>query len=100
MGLYKLNGFRFLDGDLQTGSLFVGKDAGSSDTTGAENTLVGSNAGRSVTNHEGNSFFGAYAGSNSTGGRNSFFGQRAGTQIPAALIIQLLDVMRMSVRVI
>jgi len=77
-------------------SIFVGRLAGASNTTGSGNTFVGESAGRFNTNSSNNSFFGREAGllnnggsnnsffgvfsgsANTTGSENSFFGSQAG----------------------
>jgi hypothetical protein len=63
------------------GSVFVGQQAGQSNTTGRENTFVGLSAGVVNTTGEFNTFVGGQAGDhNTTGQNNSFFGQNAGSQ--------------------
>ena len=63
-----------------TQNIFVGRLAGSSNTTGANNAFVGMAAGISNTAGSNNAFFGTIAGGNNTsGGTNSFFGALSGT---------------------
>lgn len=60
-------------------NLFVGIDAGISNTTGDENSFIGKGAGRDNTTGSINSFFGRHAGlKNSSGNENAFFGAYAG----------------------
>ena len=66
---------------LSTGqeNMFVGLDAGISNTTGSANSFFGRSAGASNTTGTGNSFFGRSSGGNTTVGEdNSFFGRIAG----------------------
>lgn len=57
----------------------VGWDTGHSNTTGYYNSFFGADAGHYNTTGNNNSFFGVNAGNhNTTGGSNSFFGQNCG----------------------
>ena len=64
------------------GSVFVGHEAGYSNTTGANNAVVGYQAGRNITTGSRNTTFGYQAimgvAGNVTGDDNSAFGYRAG----------------------
>lgn len=63
-------------------NLFVGWGAGSSMTTGEQNSFFGEHAGFSNTSGLFNSFFGSRSGySNTGGGGNSFFGTRMNSDI-------------------
>ena len=76
---YRIGGSRVIGvtGNL---NLFLGVDAGAANT-GTSNTFVGRFAGTSNTTANGNSFFGALAGRDtSTGVNNAFFGASAGLQ--------------------
>ena len=59
-------------------SIFVGRLAGVSNTTGSGNSFFGDSAGRFNTTTSNNSFFGREAGVLNTAGDNSFFGAFAG----------------------
>jgi hypothetical protein len=60
-------------------SIFIGKDAGLSNTTGTYNTIIGYHAGCCNTTGSDNNFIGRLAGFHNTGGYvNSFFGCGAG----------------------
>jgi Chaperone of endosialidase len=75
---FNLNGFRILSVQ-GIRNLFVGFNAGVSNTTGIQNAFFGGNAGKANTTGRNNSFFGSEAGWVNTEGRlNSFFGNLAG----------------------
>ncbi len=60
-------------------SIFIGKDAGISNTTGSFNSFFGPSSGKSNTTGTDNSFYGQGAGkANTTGEANSFFGSNTG----------------------
>lgn len=60
-------------------NLFVGKDAGISNTNGSGNTFLGTNAGKSNVGGVNNTFLGLEAGlNNTTGIENTFLGRHAG----------------------
>jgi hypothetical protein len=62
-----------------SGNSFFGSGAGFNNTTATNNSIFGSGAGLNNTTGRNNSFFGAAAGqNNSTGGANTFFGLDAG----------------------
>jgi hypothetical protein len=64
-----------------TGNAFFGQSAGSSNTTGGSNSFFGESAGFSNATGEANAFFGTSAGLfNTTGNANAFFGSAAGRQ--------------------
>lgn len=74
---YNIGGSRILSAALF--NLFAGVDAGSSNTTGDNNTFFGTIAGRANTTGSYNSFFGLRAGqSNTDGNSNAFFGSHSG----------------------
>lgn len=60
-------------------SVFAGRLAGVSNTTGSGNSFFGDSAGRFNTNTSNNSFFGRDAGTVNTAGDNSFFGAFSGS---------------------
>ncbi|HBB67744.1 MAG: hypothetical protein A2X28_03490 [Elusimicrobia bacterium GWA2_56_46] len=69
------------DGAANTGeaNVFVGHDAGHSNTTGSHNTFVGYASGKNNTSASVNTFVGQFAGySNTTGTDNTFIGNLAG----------------------
>ncbi len=66
-------------GFLTNDNIFVGTNAGQSNTTGYENAFFGLEAGQSNTDGYENAFFGWSAGfKNTSGNENSFFGWSAG----------------------
>ena len=74
---YKIGGYTVLA--IPGNNTFVGRDAGSSNTTGVSNTFSGYEAGRSNTTGNSNTFSGYEAGrSNTTGLWNTFSGYQAG----------------------
>ncbi len=76
---YNIGGSRLLSVP-DTGDLFAGVGAGTSNTTGTHNSFFGITTGFANTSGSNNSFFGSAAGdSNMTGDRNSFFGRSAGS---------------------
>jgi hypothetical protein len=76
---YSLGTSRVLGYDAS--NLFVGFNAGNTNTTGTFNLSVGSSAGNANTTGSENNFFGFQAGrSNTTGAHNSFFGGSAGNK--------------------
>ena len=75
---YNINANRVL-GINGSNNIFVGVNAGVSNTSGDSNAFVGSGAGQSNTTGANNSFFGRRAGLlNSSGSDNSFFGTNSG----------------------
>mgnify|MGYP003693919305 CR=1 FL=1 len=76
---YNIGGVRVFN-ILGTNNVFVGQDAGLSNSSGLRNSFFGSNAGLLNTTGIDNSFVGALAGdSNTTGFSNSFMGSGAGS---------------------
>jgi hypothetical protein len=76
---YNLGGVRAFN-ILGTSNVFVGQDAGLSNSSGLRNSFFGANAGLLNTTGIDNSFVGALAGdSNTTGFSNSFMGSGAGS---------------------
>lgn len=76
---FKLAGFRVLGGNPAQNNLFVGVQAGNSNTDGGSNTFVGRSAGFDNLSGSSNTFVGFNSGRfNNTGFQNSFFGQSAG----------------------
>ncbi len=74
---YNLNNARFLSAPAN--NLFVGLQAGQSNTTGDSNSFFGRAAGLNNTSGGNNSFFGYLAGNTTnTGNGNAFFGYQAG----------------------
>lgn len=66
-------------GDFQLANLFLGYNAGASNTDGFRCTMIGSYAGTSNTTGDWNTFIGDTAGTfNTTGERNTFIGHAAG----------------------
>ena len=63
---------------LGTASVFAGRLAGASNTTGSGNSFFGDSAGRFNTTTSNNSFFGRDAGLATTANNNSFFGAFSG----------------------
>ena len=64
-----------------TGNLFVGPNAGSTNSIGFNNTMIGFNSGLNNLTGTQNTFIGTESGqSNFDGSMNSFFGRRAGFQ--------------------
>lgn len=62
-----------------TGNLFIGEDAGSTNSTGIGNTFIGKAAGEDNTTADDNTFIGNAAGANNiTGTTNTFLGSGAG----------------------
>ena len=60
-------------------NVFIGADAGTTNTSGTFNTFIGNNAGNKNTTGLFNSFIGAYAGNkNTTGSSNTFTGVNTG----------------------
>ncbi|MGB7555053.1 MAG: tail fiber domain-containing protein [Candidatus Korobacteraceae bacterium] len=74
---YQIGGFAMLRGR-GTLAVYVGAFAGSSNTTGANNTFVGPFAGTTNVTGFANTYLGAFAGRFSTGSRNTFTGLAAG----------------------
>jgi hypothetical protein len=75
--LYKISGMTVLSASGY--STFVGKDAGTSNTTGAENTFLGYQAGYKNTTGNYNTFLGVATGyKNIDGYFNAFIGEQAG----------------------
>ncbi len=61
-------------------SVFIGRDAGFSNTTGFENTFLGNVSGYYNTSGSSNTYVGSWVGSsNATGNNNTFFGAYAGS---------------------
>lgn len=64
-------------------NLFVGLQAGSLNTSGWDNTFAGMGAGENNSTGSYNSFFGSAAGAHSTGSDNTFVGVQAGSGNPS-----------------
>jgi hypothetical protein len=77
---YNIAGNRILSSP-RLNNLFVGVNAGQSNTTGNDNSFVGAGSGFRDTTGFGNSFFGENSGNqNTSGSLNTFLGFRAGFQ--------------------
>ena len=67
------------DDKMNNYNVFIGADAGTTNTSGTFNTFIGNNAGNKNTTGLFNSFIGAYAGNkNTTGSSNTFTGVNTG----------------------
>lgn len=80
--IFTIGGTRVLmvTGPSPSQNVFVGVDAGNTNTTGTLNSFVGTQAGLSTAGGQQNSFFGGLAGKNNASGNgNSYFGVGAGS---------------------